>query len=89
MADNSDKAQANIDIQHDPSKRDPNLPVEAQMEKAGKTDPVERQYADSPSDSPIVTSTHDRDSVQPPTPGQTPYAFAPEMPLKDSNKDGK
>jgi len=89
MADNQDKGQANIDIQHDPSKQDPNLPVEAVMEKAGKTDPVERQYADSPPDLGVVTSTHDRDSVQPPTPGQPAYRFAPEMPLKDSNKDGQ
>lgn len=76
-----DKAQKNIDRANDPSKLDPNLPVEAQLEKAGETPPVKNQYADSPTTNPVV-STHDRDSVQPPDPTRGAFG-APEMPLKE------
>ena len=81
----SDKAEKNLDIQNHPEKQNPSLPVEAQMEKAGEPEPIKDQYADSPNPGGIVNSTHDRDSVQPPTP-RTPAA--PPMPLKsDSNKE--
>lgn len=78
-----DKAQRNIDRMSDPSKLDPNLPVEAQLEKAGETPPVKNQYADSPTTNNPVVSTHDRDSVQPPDPTRAGTLGAPEMPLKE------
>lgn len=87
MGDQKDKAQTNIEIQHDPAKQNPNLPVEAQMEKAGEAPPIERQYQDSPSDAFPLSSTHDRDSVQPPDPQRAATRYAPEMPLKKKKED--
>lgn len=81
-----DKGQKNIAIQHDPSKINPLLPVEAQMERAGEPEPIKNQYADSPSDVTPLSSTHDRDSVQPPDPARATARFAPEMPLKKQEK---
>jgi hypothetical protein len=86
MSDQNEKGQKNIEIQHDPNLRSPNLPVEAQMEKAGEPKPIERQYADSPRQDTPLTSTHDRDSVQPPDPMALSRQRAEEMPLKDQEK---
>jgi hypothetical protein len=80
------KGQENIDIQHDPSRLNPLLPVEAQMKPAGEPEPIKDQYADSPSDVTPLSSTHDRDSVQPPDPNRINARFAPEMPLKNQEK---
>ena len=87
MTDQSDKGQKNLEIQHDPHKRNPTLPVEAQMEKAGEPEPVKNQYADSPDQRTPLTSTHDRDSVQPPDPHQLSQPRAEEMPLKDQKEE--
>jgi hypothetical protein len=80
----NDKGQESIDIAHDPSRLNPTLPVEAQLPKAGNdTPPIKNQYQDSPSDVTPTTSTHDRDSVQPPNPNNPVSYVAPEMPLKE------
>lgn len=82
----SDKGDKNLEIQNNPDKLNPNLPVEAQMERAGEPEPIKNQYADSPPDATPLTSTHDRDSVQPPDPSRLAAKQAPEMPLKNQEK---
>lgn len=78
------KAEHNLDIQNNPDKQNPALPVEAQMKKAGdSTPPIKDQYQDSPPDATPLTSTHDRDSVQPPDPARAAFRGAPPMPLKE------
>lgn len=82
------KAQKNIEIAHDPSRINPTLPVEAQLERVGdSTPPIKDEYAPTRAEATLVTSTHDRDSVQPPNPNNPVSYVAPEMPLK--NKEGK
>ena len=85
MADDLEsKAKRNTEIMHDPSQQNPALPIEAQLEKVGdSTPPIKDQYADTPATAQLVTSTHDRDSVQPPNPSAPPAKAAPAMPLKE------